>query len=302
MTAFWHWYVVIITLAVTAALVWLFYGTSRMRVEETPDSEGTTGHVWDEDLREYNNPMPRWWLWMFYISAIFSVLYLVLYPGLGRYEGVLGWSQEKQHDEQVARAAQDFESAYGELAALPVDELAQDSRALEAGRNIFAHNCSTCHGSDARGAEGYPNLTNNQWIWGGEPERVLETIQHGRQALMTPFGDMLSDQEITRTAAYVQQLAGRRADATMAAAGKKVFDMHCVACHGPDGTGNIHLGAPDLTAGVYTYGGDLNTIRTTIRSGRNGQMPAQLELLGEARTRLVAAYVLSLNQDDHAEK
>src|SRR5690625_438209 len=156
--------------------------------------------------------------------------------------------------------------------------------------------------ADARGAEGYPNLTNNQWIWGGEPERVLETIQPGRQALMTPFGDMLSDQEITRTAAYVQQLAGRRADATMAAAGKKVFDMHCVACHGPDGTGNIHLGAPDLTAGVYTYGGDLNTIRTTIRSGRNGQMPAQLELLGEARTRLVAAYVLSLNQDDHAEK
>src|SRR5690625_3233522 len=131
MTAFWHWYVVIITLAVTAALVWLFYGTSRMRVEETPDSEGTTGHVWDEDLREYNNPMPRWWLWMFYISAIFSVLYLVLYPGLGRYEGVLGWSQEKQHDEQMARAAQDFESAYGELAALPVDEPAQDSRALD---------------------------------------------------------------------------------------------------------------------------------------------------------------------------
>lgn len=302
MTAFWHWYVVIITLVVTAALVWLFYGTSRMRVDDAPDSQGTTGHVWDEDLREYNNPMPRWWLWMFYISAIFSVLYLVLYPGLGRYEGVLGWSQEKQHDEQVARAAQDFENAYGELAALPVDELAQDSRALEAGRNIFAHNCSTCHGSDARGAEGYPNLTNNQWIWGGEPERVLETIQHGRQALMTPFGDMLSDQEITRTATYVQQLAGRRADATMAAAGKKVFDMHCVACHGPDGTGNIHLGAPDLTAGVYTYGGDLNTIRTTIRNGRNGQMPAQLELLGEARTRLVAAYVLSLNQDDHAEK
>lgn len=302
MTAFWHWYVVIITLAVTAALVWLFYGTSRMRVEETPDSEGTTGHVWDEDLCEYNNPMPRWWLWMFYISAIFSVLYLVLYPGLGRYEGVLGWSQEKQHDEQVARAAQDFASAYGELAAMPVEELAQTPHALEAGRNIFAHNCSTCHGSDARGAEGYPNLTNNQWIWGGEPERVLETIQHGRQALMTPFGDMLSDQEITRTATYVQQLGGRRADATMAAAGKKVFDMHCVACHGPDGTGNIHLGAPDLTAGVYTYGGDLNTIRTTIRSGRNGQMPAQLELLGEARTRLVAAYVLSLNQDDHAEK
>src|SRR5690625_3427355 len=258
MTAFWHWYVVIITLAVTAALVWLFYGTSRMRVEETPDSEGTTGHVWDEDLREYNNPMPRWWLWMFYISAIFSVLYLVLYPGLGRYEGVLGWSQEKQHDEQVARAAQDFESAYGELAALPVDELAQDSRALEAGRNIFAHNCSTCHGSDARGAEGYPNLTNNQWIWGGEPERGLETIQHGRQSTMTPFSDRLSDEEVARAAAYVQQVGDRRDDDAMDAADQMVVDMQYVACRAPEGNGNIYLGAPGLSDGVYTCGDERN--------------------------------------------
>lgn len=300
MSAFWHWYVVVITLAVTAALVWLFYGTSRMKVDQNSEDGGTTGHVWDEDLREYNKPMPRWWLWMFYISAIFSVLYLVLYPGLGRFEGTLGWSQEGQYETQMTRAAEVFQSQYAELAAQPLEELVHDDQALAAGRNIFAHNCSTCHGSDARGAEGYPNLANGYWLWGGEPDRVLETIQQGREALMTPFGDVLDEQEISRVAVHVQQLAGRSGDATMAAAGERLFQQHCVACHGADGTGNIFLGAPDLTTGVYTYGGDIGTIRTTIREGRNGVMPAQMELLGETRTRLVAAYVLSLSQDDHA--
>jgi len=303
MSAFWHWFVVIITLGFTAGLVWLFVATSRARVNSHAHDEygDTTGHVWDEDLREYNNPMPRWWLWLFYISVIFSLIYLVLYPGLGRWEGTLGWTQEKQYEAEMAKAAEAFRERFADLAAQPIDELTGHAEALRVGRNIFAHNCSTCHGSDARGAEGYPNLTDNHWIWGGAPQRVLESIQSGRQAVMPPFGDALGEQGVTRTAVYVQQLAGKSVDATMAAAGEKIFQQNCAACHGPDGTGNIHLGAPDLTAGVYTYGGNLDTMRQTIRGGRNGVMPAQMDLIGETRTRLVAAYVLSLSREDDAQ-
>lgn len=303
MSAFWHWFVVIVTLGFTAGMVWLFVSTGRAQVQSREHDEHgeTTGHVWDEDLREYNNPMPRWWLWLFYGTVIFSLIYLVLYPGLGRFDGTLGWSQEGQYEAEMERAAAGFRERFADLAEAPIEELVGNEEALRAGRNVFAHNCSTCHGSDARGSQGYPNLTDDHWIWGGATERVLESIQSGRQAIMPPLGDALGEQGVTRTAVYVQQLAGRTVDATMAAAGEKLFAQNCAACHGPDGTGNIHLGAPDLTAGVYTYGGDLDSIRATIRQGRNGVMPAQMELLGDIRTRLVAAYVLSLSREDNGQ-
>lgn len=302
MSAFWHWFVVIITLAFTAAMVWLFVSTGRTQVQsQAHDEHGeTTGHVWDEDLREYNNPMPRWWLWLFYGTVIFSLGYLVLYPGLGRWDGTLGWSQQGQYEEQMARAAAAFEENFSELVDQPVSELVDNDQALRMGRNIFAHNCSTCHGSDARGAEGYPDLTDGHWIWGGEPERVLQSIVNGRQAVMPGFGDALGDQGVTRTAVYVQKLAGKSVDATMAAAGERNYQQNCASCHGPEGKGNVQLGAPDLTSGVYTYGGDLDSLRHTIRNGRNGVMPAQEELIGQARSKLVAAYVLSLGGEDDA--
>lgn len=299
MSAFWHWYVIFITLGFIVWLVWMFVATARARVDsQAHDEHGeTTAHVWDGDLREYNNPMPRWWLWLFYATVIFSLLYLVLYPGLGRYAGVLNWTQEGQYAEEMQRAAQAFDAQFAELAGLPLEQLVTDEQALRMGRNIFAHNCSTCHGSDARGAAGYPNLTDGHWTWGGSPERVLETIQHGRQAVMTPFGEILGPQGVNRAVAYVQQLAGQRVDATLAAAGQRIFEQQCFACHGMDGTGNTLLGAPDLTTGNYIYGGGIDSLRDTIRDGRMGVMPAQVDLLGEARTRLVAAYVLSLSQD-----
>lgn len=300
MSNFWHWYVIILTLGVTAALVWLFIATQRMRIAQSAEDE-TTGHVWDDDLREYNHPMPRWWLWMFYISVIFSLGYLVLYPGLGRFEGVLGWSQEGQHAAEISHASNAFENAYGELVQQPLETLVGNPQVLAAGRNLFAHNCATCHGSDARGAQGYPNLTDDHWIWGDTPERVLESIQMGRMANMPPHGPMLDEDAVTAVATYVQQLAGKQVDTALASAGKTSFDQICMACHGLDGTGNIFLGAPDLTAGVYIYGSDLNSIRTTIRDGRMGEMPPQLALLGETRTRMLAAYVLSLSQERHAE-
>lgn len=299
MSAFWHWFIVIVTLGFTAGMVWLFIATGKTQVPSGTNKEGeeTTGHVWDEDLEELNNPMPRWWLWLFYASVIFSLIYLVLYPGLGRFDGVLGWSSEGQYQQERSAANAAFEARFGELVALPLDELARHTGALEAGRNLFRTNCSTCHGSDARGARGYPNLTNNHWIWGGQPDQVWISIYEGRQAVMPGFGGALDEQEITRTAVFVQQLAGQSVDASMAAAGRRHYDLLCAACHGPDGTGNPALGAPDLSAGIYTYGGSIDDLRHTIRSGRQGVMPAQRDLLGEARSRLVTAYVLSLNMN-----
>jgi cytochrome c oxidase cbb3-type subunit 3 len=300
MSAFWHWFIVIITLAFTAAMVWLFIATGKTKVPTGTNQEGqeTTGHVWDEDLEELNNPMPRWWLWLFYASVIFSLVYLVLYPGLGRFEGTLGWSSEGQYQQERAAANAAFEERFGQLVSLPLEELARNPEALEAGRNLYRTNCSTCHGSDARGARGYPNLTDSHWIWGSQPEQVWTSIYQGRQAAMPGFDGALNDQEITRTAVYVQQLAGQSVDTSMAAAGKRHFDLLCAACHGGDGTGNPILGAPDLTAGIYTYGGSIDDLRHTIRSGRNGVMPAQRDLLGESRARLVTAYVISLDQSE----
>jgi cytochrome c oxidase cbb3-type subunit 3 len=299
MSAFWHWFVVIITLAFIAVMVWLFISTGRARVSSGTNDEGeeTTGHVWDDDLAELNNPMPRWWLWLFYGSVIWSLLYLVFYPGLGRFDGVLGWTSEGQYEEEMARATAAFEERFGELVARPLDELSGHPDALRVGRNIYAHNCSTCHGSDARGARGYPNLTDNHWIWGNGTDQIWTSISQGRQAVMPGFEASLEDQEIMRTAVYVQKLGGQSVDESLASAGKKHFDMLCVACHGPEGKGNPMLGAPNLTAGTYLYGGDIDSIRETIRHGRRGVMPGQLELIGEARARLVAAYVLSLAED-----
>jgi cytochrome c oxidase cbb3-type subunit 3 len=277
-------------------MVYLFIATGKAKVPSQKGTSGeeTTGHVWDDDLEELNNPMPRWWLWLFYGTVIFSVIYLVLFPGLGRYEGALGWSSEGQYEQQMARASAAFNERFGELAARPLPELANNEDALRMGRNLYAHNCSTCHASDARGAQGYPNLTDDHWTWGSQPEQILTSIHQGRRAAMPGFGAVLDDEAVTRTATYVQQLAGETVDSSMAAAGKQHYDMVCSACHGVDGKGNALLGAPNLTAGIYIYGSDRDTIEYTIRNGRNGIMPAQADLLGEARTRLVAAYVLNL--------
>jgi len=300
MSTFWHWYIIIITVGTLAATIWFLLWTSRLRIPSTKEEDGseTTGHVWDEDLRELNNPLPRWWLGLFWITIVFSIVYLVLYPGLGRYEGVLGWSQSEQYEQEMARARAAFEERFGHFDDLSLTELAGNGQAVEMGRNLYAHNCSTCHGSDARGARGYPNLVDNHWIWGDKPAQIEHSVVQGRQAAMPGWGDPLGEDGVTRTAVYVQKLAGKPADAAMAAAGQRNYMQYCVACHGPEGKGNPQLGAPNLTNGVYTYGGDLDSIRATIRNGRNGVMPAQKPLIGETRARLAAAYILSLQSDD----
>ena len=303
MSAFWHWFVVIITLAFTAGMVWLFIATGKTKVSSGTNREGqeTTGHVWDEDLEELNNPMPRWWLWLFYGSVIFALIYLALYPGLGRFGGLLGWSSSGQYAEERADANAAFQDRFGELVTMPLDQLARHPDALSAGRNLFRTNCSTCHGSDARGARGFPNLTNNHWSWGGEPEQVWTSIYYGRQGVMPGFGAALGDDGLVETVAFVQYLGGQNVDSRLADAGRQRFEIFCAACHMPDGTGNPMLGAPDLTAGIFTYGGTVTDLSETIRDGRAGVMPAQRNLLGETRARLVTAYVLSRNMNGSDE-
>jgi cytochrome c oxidase cbb3-type subunit 3 len=287
----WSWYVAILTIANILACLWLLWWTRRKR-DNRPEGE-TTGHVWDGDLVEGNKPMPRWWINLFYITIIFAFAYLLWYPGLGAFAGVGNWSSRQKHSEDVAAAQAKLEPVLARFRGEPVANLAANPEALELGRSVFANNCSTCHGSDARGARGFPNLVDADWQWGGEPDTVLATVLNGRQAAMPPFGPVLGNDGVTATVAYVQSLSGQPVDATLAAAGSTHFRTLCIACHGPEGRGNPVLGAPNLTDDRWLYGGDGATIAETITGGRSGQMPAHATLIGEDRSRLAAAWVLA---------
>jgi cytochrome c oxidase cbb3-type subunit 3 len=237
--------------------------------------------------------MPKWWINLFYLTIVWAFAYLLYYPGLGAFAGVGGWTSQKKHAEDVAAAQAKLEPILARFRGQPVAALAADAEAVELGRSVFANNCTTCHGSDARGARGFPNLTDADWQWGGDPDTVLATVLGGRQAAMPAWGSVLDPDGIATTVAYVQRLSGQKADPAAAITGKTHFDLYCIACHGPDGRGNPLVGAPNLTDGTWLYGGDAATIAETITKGRTGQMPAHAELIGEDRSRLAAAWVLA---------
>ncbi|MFO7305852.1 MAG: cytochrome-c oxidase, cbb3-type subunit III [Gammaproteobacteria bacterium] len=299
-------FVIVFTILNITACLWLIWWTSRHRTAE-PDKQQqaagtaeTMGHVWDGDLEEYNNPLPRWWLGLFIISVVFAAIYLTLYPGLGNFSGLRGWSQVSQYEQQVALQREKLEARLAALKDQPLEQLARDPEAMATARNLFAANCSTCHGSDARGARGFPNLTDDDWLWGGEPERIYESIAYGRQGVMPALGSVLGESGVNEVASYVLSLSGGKAPEDWVAAGKKHFETLCAACHGMDARGNQTIGAPNLTDDVWLYGRDFDTIRTTVRDGRENQMPAHLELLGEAKVKLLTAYVMSLNSGRRA--
>ena len=291
---FWNWWVIALTLGNILACWWLIAWTSKKRTGEAV-AGAVTGHTWDESLQEYNNPLPRWWLWLFHITLVFSLIYLALYPGLGKFTGVLGWTEEKQYDQEMQAAADKFDPIFAAYAQKEIAALVQDPQAIKIGQRLFLNYCSTCHGSDAHGNIGFPNLSDNDWLYGGEPETIKTSILDGRQGVMPAWKDALSDAGVEEVAAYVIQLSGREADSTKAAAGKARFEMMCVACHGADGTGNKALGAPNLTDKIWLYGGSPGVIKLSIANGRNGKMPAHREFLGEQKAHLLAAYVYSLS-------
>jgi len=295
MTTGWTLFIVILTAINVVGAIWLLWATSRRSPGEMQPGAETTGHTWDGDLKEFNNPLPRWWLWLFYGTVIWALGYLVLYPGLGSWEGTLGWSQEQQWRQQVEAADEASAPVYERFAGMSLEQLSQDPDAMRVARNLYANNCSMCHGSDARGAVGFPNLTDGDWLYGGQPDTLLATLSYGRNGIMPPWGDALGEQGVEEVVAYVLTLSGQAAPADMAAAGKPRFEMFCASCHGIDGTGMQAVGAPNLTDDTWLYENSAEAIRYGIVNGRNNQMPAQLELLGEQKVRVLAAYVMSIS-------
>jgi len=293
MSSFWSWFIIILTVVSIIGAVWLMQSNTK----RAPGETDTTGHKWDGDLEEYNNPLPRWWLMLFYLTVVFSVGYLVLYPGLGSFAGTKGWSQVGQYEEQMADAEAKYAAFYDRFADMDLAAIAGDSDAMRAAGNIFGNRCAQCHGSDGGGAVGFPDLTDAAWQWGDSADAVIASIGNGRNGAMPPMGAALgSDEAIDEVVAYVRSLSGLEAPADKAAAGKAKFAA-CAACHGPDGKGNPALGALNLTDDSWRYGSSVEAIRTTIVKGRSNQMPAQLDALGENRVRLMAAYVLQLSDN-----
>lgn len=301
MTSFWSWYITLLSLGTIAALVWLLLATRKGQRHDS--TEETVGHSYD-GIEEYDNPLPRWWFMLFVATVIFALGYLVLYPGLGNWKGVMpgyegGWTQVKEWQREMDKANEQYGPLYAKFASMPVEEAAQDPQALKMGGRLFASNCSVCHGSDAKGAYGFPNLTDNDWLWGGAPETIKTTIMGGRQATMPAWRDVIGEEGIRNVAGYVRTLAGREIPEGINAdigQGQKIFAANCVACHGAEGKGTEAMGAPDLTDNVWLYGSSFGQIQQTLRYGRNGRMPAQEHILGNDKVHLLAAYVYSLSQ------
>ena len=294
MSNFWSGYIIALTVVFLVLITWLLFATRKgQQVDQTTE---TTGHNYD-GIEEYDNPLPRWWFMLFIATLVFTVIYLILYPGMGKFPGVLGWTQVNQYEREVTRAEAQFAPIFANYSEMSIADVARDEEARRIGQRLFATNCSVCHGSDARGAFGFPNLTDNDWIWGGEPEQIMTTLRQGRQAAMPAWLAVIGEEGVRNTAGYVRHLAGLESEGVDLEAGKQVFNTNCVACHGPDGKGNPLLGAPNLTDDVWLYGSSMLQVQHTIRAGRNGNMPAQAHL-GDDKLHMLAAYVYSLSLED----
>ncbi|MGB5397215.1 MAG: cytochrome-c oxidase, cbb3-type subunit III [Gammaproteobacteria bacterium] len=292
---FWSWF---INAIVVIGIVWLLV-LLRVNSKGKLSADGkaeATGHVWDGDLQELNTPLPRWWLFMFYITIVFGVAYLVIYPGMGSFKGIAGWTQLGQYEAEVAKADASFGPLYDKFLKQDIAVLAADDSAMKTGERLYVNYCAVCHGSDARGARGFPNLRDNDWLYGGEPENIKTTLMYGRVGAMPAWEGPLGGEEgVNQVANYVMGLSGRSVDEDLAAKGKEKYDMFCVGCHMPDGTGNQAIGAPNLANNIWLYGGTPSAVKHSIAKGRNGLMPAHGEFLGEAKVQVLAAYIYSLS-------
>ena len=291
----WSLYIAIITLAslVACAVLLKMMSTRKMAPGEKP---GTTGHVWDEDLQEWHNPLPSWWMWLFYITIVFALVYLILYPGLGSYKGYLGWTSTGQYQDEQKQAAATYGPIIDKFLKQDVQTVAANPEAREIGQRLFLNYCAQCHGSDAGGSKGYPNLRDNDWLYGGTPEAIKTTLLNGRNGAMPPMGAALGGTEEVRDVAhFVLSLSGRTHDSLRAQRGKPKFAATCAACHGADGKGNQQIGAPNLTDDIWLHGGTEAVITETIVKGRMNQMPAHKDFLDEGKIHLLSAYVLGLS-------
>lgn len=251
----------------------------------------STGHVYDEDIIEMNNPMPRWWMWMFIITCVFGAIYLFLFPGLGTYQGKLGWTALKQYEQEVKETNDRIAPIYAKFTSMKGEEVAQDPKAMAIGERLFMNNCSQCHGSDAHGSRGFPNLTDNDWLHGGSHETIKQTITNGRHGMMPPMAAAIgSADDVKNVANYVLSLSNSEHDAERAALGKEKFAA-CAACHGPDGKGNQAIGSANLTDNIWLHGAGEAAIIQRINNGIDNTMPAQGSRLTPEQIHVLAAYV-----------
>lgn len=295
-SGFWGIYIAVLTvISIVACAVLLMMQTVKRPKGAKVD---TTGHVWDEDLAEWNNPLPRWWVWLFYITIVLSLVYLLLYPGLGLYEGAYKWSSTGQYEAEMRRAEERVGPIYAKYAALDIPAVAASAEAQAIGQNLYLNYCAQCHASDARGSKGFPNLADGDWLWGGSAEAIQTSIANGRNGVMPPFGPVLGAEGTKDVAHYVMSLSGMAADPIRVARGKEKFAQNCTACHGPEGKGNPQLGAPNLTDKTWLYGAGEPVIIETISKGRNSVMPAWQDRLGDAKVHMLAAFVWGLSNRD----
>jgi cytochrome c oxidase cbb3-type subunit 3 len=292
MTSFWSAWIILLTVATFVGLIWiLFANRKRGKISEGQ----TTGHEYD-GIEELDNPLPAWWFYMFVLTIVWGIAYLIIYPGMGNFPGLLGWTQVEQHEKKVAAADKKFRAMRDRYLALPIEEIALDPAVRKMGMRMFASNCAQCHGADAKGSYGFPNLSDKDWLWGGSPADIETSVRLGRQAAMPAWASVIGDQGVTDVTAYILSINGRETDSAQAVAGAQVFQSYCVACHGADGTGNPALGAPNLKNGIWLYGGSPEQISHSVRAGRNGAMPAHGDTLSEDKIHILAAYVYGLNQ------
>lgn len=295
MSTFWSIWISVIVLGTIFGCWWLLLATRKSQTTDT-ETDRTTGHSFD-GIEEYDNPMPKWWFYLFIATCVFSLGYLALYPGLGNFKGLLGWTSYNQWEAEVQQAEARYGELYAKYGDTPVVELADNDDALKMGQRLFANNCAVCHGSAGRGSLGFPNLTDDDWLYGGEPETILATVTNGRNGNMPAKGMMpdMTSEQVDQVVNYVLSFSDRAEDAEAAEAGKEVFAQACSACHGSDGKGNQSMGAPNLTDDTWLYGSTYEWIKETVVNGRQNQMPAQGDRLSDDQIQILAAYVYSLS-------
>jgi len=290
----WSYFIATVSLVGVAWCVWLLFSQRRW-LKQSPEQVQDTGHVWDGDLTELNNPVPRWWTVMYLGLCVIALGIMVLYPALGSYPGLLEFTSAKQVVAEREQQTAEMKPLFDQFASIPVEDLARNQEAHAIGKRLFLNNCAQCHGSDAKGSPNFPNLTDSDWLYGGTPEVIIKTITEGRHGVMAPLGAAITPSEANEIAHYVRSLSGLTSDPTLLAAGQAGFKKVCFACHGMDGKGNQALGAPNLTDSVWLGGSSRETIVNTILHGRQGVMPAQKHFLTEDQIRMLAAYVWGLS-------
>ena len=292
---FWNWWISIPTLLGLIWCIYLAHSNANAVQTDSNDEDESSEHVWDEDIRENNNPLPKWWLNLFYITVAFAFGYLILYPGLGSYQGLLGWSQIGEYEQELAEAEARYAPLYDEYGSQSLEALMQNNNAMATAKRLFSTNCSICHGADARGAIGFPNLRDDQWLYGGDGETIKATITNGRNGLMPAWLPAVGEQGVVELTEYLLGFQQTPENPELALSGEQRFKMFCIACHGVDATGNPALGAPDLTDNTWLYGGSKAAISETISHGRQGVMPAHKELLSENQIHLLTAHIIGIS-------